>query len=221
MNNTPFAVIFDMDGVIIDSNPYHLISWRDYLLTFGIEASDEALKEHMFGKSNSYILSHFFQKEFSYEEKTQMQYDKEKWFRTIFEAEMKAVVGFEDFLADLLKNGVKTGIGTSAPVENLALTLAKIPITQQIHSKMSESDVKNHKPHPEVYLTTAERLGILPEHCIVFEDSVSGVQAGLNAGMKVVGVLTTYTPVELPVCNAYIKDFKEIDFDFCQKLINS
>ena len=216
-----FAAIFDMDGVIIDSNPYHLISWRDYLQSFGIHASDQDLRDHMFGKSNSYILKYFFQKDFDAATKHQMQFDKEKWFRDIFEEKAVALAGFELFLEELLANGVKTGIGTSAPVENLAMTLRRIPITQQIHSKMSEEDVQQHKPNPEVYLTTAQRLGIPPERCIVFEDSFSGVTAGLNAGMKVVGVLTTYSPAELPPCHFYIKDFSEINLDICLKLLEN
>jgi beta-phosphoglucomutase len=73
--------------------------------------------------------------------------------------------------------------------------------------------VKKHKPDPEVYLTSAMNLGVAPDQCIVFEDSFSGVSAALNAGMKVVGVLTSHTQEELPPCNFYIQDYTAMSFE--------
>ncbi len=78
---------------------------------------------------------------------------------------------------------------------------------------MASEDVSKHKPDPEVYLTTARNLGLAPEQCIVFEDSFSGISAALNAGMKVVGVLTSHTKEELPACNYYIEDYNGLSYD--------
>lgn len=207
-----------MDGVIINSNPTHLTSWKSYLKNNRIEASDEDLRNHMFGKSNSYIVKYFFKKEFSKEELQKMQTEKEALFREEFKETFESVPGIEVFMEELLANNVKLGIATSAPMANMQLTMSKLPVTAKVHSKMAEEDVEHHKPHPEVYLKSAINIGLEPSKCIVFEDSSSGITAGKAAGMKVVGVLTSFSKEELPPCDAYIKDFSEINFAFCLEL---
>jgi beta-phosphoglucomutase len=215
------AVIFDMDGVIADTNPTHLIAWKAYLAKYNIEASDHDLIHNMYGKANSVIMEYFFKRKMERAEIDQKQYEKEALFRDMYESVAQPLEGLLAFIDDLKANGVKTGIATSAPVENLELILSKIPLHSKMESMMSNEDVTQHKPDPEVYLKTANRLGVLPEHCVVFEDSFSGITAGLAAGAKVVGVLTSHQPDELPVCHAYIFDYKGIDFEFIQQLLAS
>ena len=214
-----FAVIFDMDGVIVDTNPYHLIAWREFLKRYNIEVTDESLRKNMFGSFNSTILKFYFERELSPEEIAALGFEKEALFREIYEAEAVPMNGLMPFLEDLKKHGVKTGIATSAPFENLELTLRKIPLADKMESMLSERDVLRHKPNPDVYLKSAENLGMPPERCIVFEDSVSGVKAGLAAGAKVVGVLSTYTKEELPPCDAYIIDYQGLTIDFVKNLM--
>jgi HAD superfamily hydrolase (TIGR01509 family) len=184
------AVIFDMDGVIADTNPTHLVAWRAYLGQYNIEVSDDDLVQNMYGKANSVIMEYFFKRKMERAEIDQKQYEKEALFRILYEPIAQPLDGLLAFIDDLKANGVKTGIATSAPVENLDMMLRQVPLRHTMDSLMSNEDVIDHKPHPEVYLTTAKRLGVLPEHCVVFEDSFSGITAGLAAGAKVVGVLT-------------------------------
>ncbi|MFN4147013.1 MAG: HAD family hydrolase, partial [Runella sp.] len=188
------AVIFDMDGVIAHTNPHHLVAWHLFLKKYNINASDDEMHQHMFGKHNSYILEYFFKRKMSQEEIYRLQYEKEAMFREIYAPIAEPIEGLLDFVKDLKKNGVKTGIATSAPVENLECILSKIPLREQMESLLSEQDVSRHKPYPDVYLKSAQNVGVPPERCLVFEDSRSGVQAGLNAGMKVVGLTTTHPP---------------------------
>ncbi len=216
---TDIAVIFDMDGVIADTNPTHLVAWREYLGHHNIEVSDQDLIENMYGKANSAIMEYFFKRKMERAEFDQKQYEKEALFRKLYEPIAQPLEGLLAFIADLKANGVKTGIATSAPIENLDLILNQIPLKQSMDSLMANQDVVYHKPHPEVYITTAQRLGIAPERCVVFEDSFSGITAGLAAGAKVVGVLTSHQPHELPICHAYIADYKSIDYDFIKKLV--
>ncbi len=216
---TDIAVIFDMDGVIADTNPTHLVAWREYLGHHNIEVSDQDLVENMYGKANSVIMEYFFKRQMERTEIDQKQHEKEALFRQLYEPIAQPLDGLLAFIADLKANGVKTGIATSAPVENLDLILNQIPLKQSMDSLMANEDVVYHKPHPEVYITTAQRLGIAPERCVVFEDSFSGITAGLAAGAKVVGVLTSHQPHELPVCHAYIADYNAIDYDFIKKLV--
>ncbi len=210
-----------MDGVIADTNPTHNIAWRKFLDRYKIVPTEDDLQNHMYGKHNSYILNYFLKRELLTEELLRLQFEKEALFRELYTSIVQPLPGLLAFLADLNKNGVKTGIATSAPVENLEMMVAQIPFLNEVMSSMlSEKDVSNHKPHPEVYLKSAERLGVLPSQCVVFEDSVSGVNAGLAAGMRVVGVTTSHTSDELPPCSAYISDYTTLSFKFIQQLMN-
>ena len=82
-----------------------------------------------------------------------------------------------------------------------------------LHSALASEQVSKHKPDPEVYLKTAANLSLSPDQCVVFEDSFSGVSAAKNAGMKVVGVLSSHTVEQLPVCDFYIENYKGLEVD--------
>lgn len=218
---TPFAVIFDMDGVICDTNPHHSQAWKAFLKKFEVDATEAEFIAHMYGKSNSYILKHFLKRDVTDDEFIAMEFEKEALFRQLYEPEVIPINGLMEFIDDLKANGIKTGIATSAPVENLELILSKLPLTDKMQSLLSSADVIHHKPNPEVYLKSAANLGILPENCVVFEDSHSGVSAGKAAGAKVIGVLSTYKKEELPVCNDYIVDYVGLNYQKIKSLFES
>ena len=212
------AVIFDMDCVICNTNPYHSIAFREFFSLRNLNPTDEEFALHMFGKSNSYILSHFLQRTVTGEELFRLEDEKESLFRKIYEPHVEPVNGFVDFIADLKDHDVKLGVATSAPMANLELILSKVPLREQLGSVLASEDVKLHKPDPEVYLTSAANLGVIPGQCVVFEDSFSGVSAAINAGMKVVGVLTSHSKEELPPCDLYINDYSGLSFKSIRQL---
>ncbi len=216
--NTEIAVIFDMDGVICHTNPYHSLAFREFFSTRNLAPTDEEFAAHMFGKSNSYILSHFLNRPITGEELLQLEDEKESLFRKIYEPHIDPIAGIVPFIGDLYKNHVKLGVATSAPKANLDLILSKVDLREKMGSILASENVKKHKPDPEVYLKSAANLGVLPEQCLVFEDSFSGVSAALNAGMRVVGVLSSHTPDELPVCNMYISDYTDLSFEKVMQL---
>ncbi|MES2826528.1 MAG: HAD family phosphatase [Bacteroidota bacterium] len=207
------AVIFDMDGVICHTNPYHSLAFREFFSTRNLAPTDQEFADHMFGKSNSYILSHFLQRPITGDELLTLENEKEGLFRKIYEPHVDPIAGFLPFFLDLKNNGAHLGVATSAPMANLELILSKVAIREHLGSIMASENVKKHKPDPEVYLISAINLGVTPSQCVVFEDSFSGVSAALNAGMKVVGVLTSHTKEELPPCNLYIDDYKQLTFE--------
>lgn len=215
--NKEIAVIFDMDGVICHTNPYHSIAFREFFSVRDLAPSDEDFAQHMFGKSNSYILSHFLKRPITGEELLQMEEEKEGLFRKIYEPHVSPITGIVEFISDLKLNAVKIGVATSAPRANLDLIFSKVALRDQLGSILASEDVKKHKPDPEVYLRSAVNLGVAPDQCVVFEDSFSGVKAALNAGMRVVGVLTSHTKEELPPCNLYINDYSGLS---CQTIKN-
>jgi len=210
--NKEIAVIFDMDGVICHTNPYHSKAFREFFSTRNLNPTDEEFAEHMFGKSNSYILSHFLKRPVAGDELIQLEREKELLFRQLYEPHIEPIAGIVDFITDLEASGAKLGVATSAPLANLDLILSKVPIREKLGSLLASENVTKHKPDPEVYLTSAKNLGVRPTRCIVFEDSFSGISAALNAGMKVVGVLTSHTKNELPPCDLYIDNYRGLDF---------
>lgn len=209
---TNFAVIFDMDGVICHTNPYHSRAFRSFFAKRDLHPTDEEFAQHMFGKSNSYILKHFLQREIVGDEFLQMEDEKEGLFREIYGPVVEPIKDFFIFIRDLKDNNVKTAVATSAPRANLDLIAGKLDLPNYMESFMASEDVTKHKPDPQVYLTSAERLGVKPEDCVVFEDSFSGVSAAINAGMRVVGVLSSHTKEELPPCDDYIENYQEMTY---------
>ena len=214
------AVIFDMDGVIVHTNPYHSMAFREFFSKRNLSPTDEDFADHMFGKSNSYILSHFLQRVVEGDELLQLEDEKESLFRKIYEPYIDPIEGFVDFISELVENNVKLGVATSAPLANLELVMSKVPVRVHLGSVMASENVKKHKPDPEVYLVSAKNLGVEPADCVVFEDSFSGVTAALNAGMRVVGVLSSHAKEELPPCNLYINNYREISFSDIQALFD-
>lgn len=212
------AVIFDMDGVICHTNPFHSLAFQSFFAKRQMFPTKEEFKAHMYGKSNRYIFSHFFQREISDSELVELENEKESLFREIYAPHIETIPEFLPFLESIKSAGLKTGVATSAPRANLDLIVSHLQIAPHMESMMASEHVTHHKPHPEVYVTSADRLGVDPSTCVVFEDSFSGVTAGLAAGMRVVGVLSSHSREELPPCHAYIENYSEITVSDLQQL---
>lgn len=202
-----------MDGVICHTNPYHSLAFKSFFGKRNLFPSEEQFAQHMYGKSNSYILKHFLGREVVGQEFLDLEFEKESLFREIYASHIETIPHFLTFLEALKEAGFKTGVATSAPRANLDLIMGQLGFQKDMESIMASENVSQHKPHPEVYLKSAQNLGVSPQNCLVFEDSFSGVSAGLNAGMRVVGVLSSHTIEELPQCSAYINDYSEIDIE--------
>lgn len=174
----------------------------------------------MFGKSNSYILKHFLGREIVGEEFTQLEDEKESLFREIYKDIVKPIDGFPIWLSQLKEAGFRTGVATSAPRANLDLIMGRLGFEPQMESIMASEDVTKHKPDPQVYLQSALNLGVDSADCVVFEDSFSGVTAAINAGMKVVGVLSSHSKEELPPCDWYIETYRDVSLANLNQLLS-
>jgi len=212
------AVIFDMDGVICHTNPYHSKAFQVFFAKRGLHPTEEEFSQHMYGKSNSYIFRHFLGREVLGDEFAALEEEKEGLFREIYADQITPIAGFMEFFEGLKSLGLKTGVATSAPYANLALIMGKLGFEPKMESILASEHVTNHKPDPEIYLKSAKNLNAHPSQCIVFEDSFSGVSAALNAGMRVIGVLSSHTKDELPPCDYYIHDYLEIDLNFVERI---
>jgi HAD superfamily hydrolase (TIGR01509 family) len=202
--------LFDMDGVIVDSNPFHKNALQQFCEKYGYNLTEELLKEKVYGRTNSDWLTNLFgdlepQKLKAYAD------EKEQLFRDLYENDIVLVDGFKEFLAKLEEYDVPKAIATSAPKENVDFTLAKTRIKKFFPTILDDSFVTKGKPNPQIYLKSAAALNLAPQNCVVFEDSLSGVQAGKQAGCKVVGVTTTHSREELTDTDFVIDNFVGLD----------
>ena len=154
-----------------------------------------------------YILSYFLGRKIEGDELLELEFEKESLFREIYQHHIEPIPGFLDFFHSLREAGFKTGVATSAPFANLELIGGNLNLFPHLESALASEHVSKHKPDPEVYLKTALNLSHSPEQCVVFEDSFSGVSAAKNAGMKVVGVLSSHSVEQLPTCDLYVENY--------------
>lgn len=200
------ALIFDMDGVIIDSNPLHRLAWFEYTRRHGVEMT-EAMQQRMYGKRNDEIIRDFLGDHLTDREVFAHGAAKEALYREMMKphAEQALVPGVREFLARHAH--LKLALATNAEPANVDFVLDSAGLRSFFPVIVNGHQVSNPKPHPEIYLRIADLLGVRPENCIVFEDSYTGVQAGLAAGMRVVGVGTTHG--DLPGVSLLIADFRD------------
>ncbi|MDB5262269.1 MAG: haloacid dehalogenase superfamily protein [Adhaeribacter sp.] len=211
--NEKFAVIFDMDGVIIDSNPYHKEAWLQFAEKHNIELKEEEVGEKIFGKTNTTALRDVFGKEFSPEENMKLGEEKEAIYRELHEKDLVPIPGVRQYLERLKQNGIPMAVATNAPVSNVDFIMERTGLRHYFEVVIDSSSVKNGKPDPEIYLKSAEKLGMPPARCIVMEDSVPGAEAGLRAGMKVIAITTTHSKEELSQTHLVIEAYEELSLE--------
>ena len=206
------AVIFDLDGTLLDNNEVHFKAWKKYLKDSGLEMSDDDFKKNISGRTNKDAVAHIYKKELTEEEASVYYLKKEEIYRKMYEADIEPITGLHDFLKDLDNHGIIMAIATSGIQVNIDFMFDYVPIKKYFKKIISSADISKGKPDPEIFLKAAEALNIPPENCIVFEDSIAGVWSGKSAGMKVVALTTTHAPEELKEADLVIKDYTEINF---------
>ena len=199
--------IFDMDGVIVDNHQWHFKAWVEFGLRHGIKITKEEFSRH-FGSTNELIISELFGNHLSFEEIAALGAEKESVYRQLYKPFIEPVEGLKVFLQYLKDKGIPLALATSAPARNVEFTLNATGLNDFFSVITDSSMVSRGKPDPEVYLVTAAKLAVEPGECVVFEDSVAGIQSALDAGMHVIGVATTHKSEEL------LKYVKEIIMNF-------
>ena len=209
------AVIFDMDGVIADTNAHHQIAWRAYYEHHGRTLSDAEFVEHIAGKHNNAIVGHLFPGQvLPPDDVYRLGYEKEALFRELYAPDIKPVPGLPAFLDMLKQHGIKTAVATSAPVENLDFVIDTLQLRPFFDVLLHEKLVTRPKPDPEIYLKAMTMLGVSPEESVIFEDSMTGLQAARAAGARVIGVATTHSTSELAkFTNDAVVDFTEMTWE--------
>jgi beta-phosphoglucomutase len=203
-------IIFDLDGVIVDTAKYHYLAWKELANKLGFDfthAHNERLKGVSRVRSLEILLEvGGLSEAFTEEKKEEMATEKNMRYMEYINnlAEDELLSGVKELLATLKSRGIKVAIGSAS--KNAITILEKLGIADLFDVIIDGNATEKAKPHPEVFLLSAQRLGIPPEHCVVFEDAQAGIEAALAAGMIPVAV---GTPENLKGASMYIAGVSE------------
>jgi HAD superfamily hydrolase (TIGR01509 family) len=195
LNPHTMALIFDMDGTMVDNMMTHHRGWQMTLREYGLNLTMEEVIATCHGK-NVEIIERLFPGRFSLAERERISFEKESWYRTIFLPELKLVAGLPELLETARNAGIPMGIGTAAPKANVDFVLDNLHIRHYFQVVMHADDVDKGKPDPEVFFKVADLLGVPNGECLVFEDSPTGAKTALNAGMMAIILTTTHQAPE-------------------------
>ncbi len=207
------AFIFDMDGTLVDNMQFHTRAWQQMLAEEGVEMDAHQFLVKTAGKTNREILPTIFG-EISECELVRLSLRKEELYRGFFIEHRRPVPGTVQFLEAARNAGIKMAVATAAPDANVEFILDGLDLRRFFDAVTTAADIKNGKPDPEIFLTSAEKLGIKPENCIVFEDAINGLEAARRAKMVAIGITTVNSAEDmLKLCHVAEahSDFTGID----------
>jgi beta-phosphoglucomutase family hydrolase len=206
-----FAVIFDMDGTLIDNTPYHFKSWQALFKKYGKgELTKQTYYTDISGVPVMQTIRRIFGDEYDEAGLEGLLNEKEDFYRKEYAPFVAPINGLENFLTELKNSNVKMAMATSATMQDIDFILDRIPIRDDFDAIVNSTMVSKPKPDPQIFLKAAEQLNMPPEKCVVFEDSLAGIKAANSAGMKVVAITTGHTAAELHPVNIVINDYSEL-----------
>lgn len=203
------AFIWDMDGVLVDSARAHYESWRDTFAARDIIYTEERFREY-FGARNDYTIRHVMPRATD-EDIAAIEEEKERRFREAARRGISTLPGALKLLRIMKDGHFRLALGTSAPMENYRAVAPALGLEEYFEVVVTGDDVTHGKPDPEIYLIAAERLGIEPALCTVFEDSPLGVESARRAGMKCVAITNTHPAESLRQADRVVSSLEEID----------
>ncbi|MGH9451068.1 MAG: HAD family hydrolase [Terriglobia bacterium] len=193
----PAAAIFDMDGVLVNSNPFHVQKWIELLKKRNIPFDQEAVPRQILGMHNDDAFRTYFGSSMTREGMRQLGAELEAQFRKMFRPYAKPLPGLTALLGEIKDAGIPMAVASSAIRANVDFVVDTLRIRAFFRCVVSGDDVTAHKPHPEIYLKAAADLGVEPAACVAFEDSFPGIAAVKNAGMVCIAIASTFPIGEL------------------------
>ena len=184
------GIIFDMDGTIVDSLPYHYKAWKIFFKENKVENFSERLKDYKGGGTLD-LLTAVYGDKYSRKELKIMTDDKEIIFREIYKNNVVPIMGFMDMFELIKSKKILVGIASNAIRKNVKMILSELKIYEKFDSIICGDEVKSGKPDPEMFDETINRFNLKKEECLIFEDSVEGVSAAVNSRVDVVGITSS------------------------------
>jgi beta-phosphoglucomutase family hydrolase len=206
------AVLWDLDGVLVNSGEYHYAAWKQTFEELGVPFSEEQFRA-TFGMNNAGILELMYGSKLPSDREQQISERKESLFREAVKGNAKLLPGVENALKNFSVRNWKQAIASSAPPKNIEVLVQELQIGIYFDTIVSGNDIPG-KPDPAVFLKAARQLGVEPFNCTVIEDAVSGVEAAKNAGMRCIAVTTTNAPGVLSKADLILDSLLELKEDF-------
>ncbi len=204
------GVIFDIDGVLLNSNPAHYESWRLMGEEDGFDFTPQLFQE-TFGQRSDAIIAGHWPRSLSPEEIQRMAERKEAIYREMAEKNFPAMPGAADFVRELARRGFPLSVGSSGPAVNVNFVVERLGILPLLKGVVSGTDVTQAKPAPDIFLACAEKMAMEPGRCAVIDDSASGVRAAKAAGMKIIGFFSGgHEPDEYDGADLLVHSFEEL-----------
>ena len=206
------ALIFDMDGTMIDSMPFHAQSWVAFCERHGIAIDVPDLLRRTTGRNGVECMRELFQREVDEEEGLRLIHEKETLYRALFSPVFAEVAGFKAFAGQAMARGLKVGVGTAGDKHNIAFAMSRLQMDPAPHAVVGGDEGLPGKPEPAIFLEAARRVGAEAAACIVFEDAPFGIEAARRAGMRAVAVCSSHAAGELagPHVIASVRDYNEL-----------
>ncbi|MDI6814621.1 MAG: HAD family phosphatase [Dehalococcoidales bacterium] len=212
------AVIWDMDGVIADTAPYHLKAWQEVFQKRGVKFTEEDFRRS-FGQRNDTIIRNTLGEVTLQSEIDAIAREKERNFRKAIRQNIKPLPGAIRLIKMLTEHGFKMALASSAPMENIQLLIKGLGINNCFQSIICDRDVTEGKPSPQGFLLAAQRLGVKPKNCIVIEDAVAGITAAKRAGMHCLAITNTHPRMSLMEADLVIDTLEEVTVNDLEVLL--
>ena len=215
------GLIFDMDGTMIDSMPFHARSWVAFAEHHRLAIEVDDLLRKTTGRTGAECMEVLFGRPMSHEESWQLVHHKEELYRELFASQFAEVAGFKAFCGHAMARGLRVGVGTAGDKHNIAFAFSHLKMDPMPHAVVGGDEGFPGKPEPAIFLEAARRIGVAPAECIVFEDAPFGIEAARRAGMRAVAVCSSHHPDELAGDHviASIRSYHELlDNQFLEKL---
>ena len=219
MNDT-LGIIFDLDGVLIDTADTHLRSWRDMAAEEGLRIDNEMFMAS-FGRQNNDAIRMLFGDQLSAADISRIGERKEAIYRDMVRGRMPVIDGAIDLVHACAAAGFRMAIGSSTHPQNIDLAVEELKIGDYILAAVSGHDVSRGKPDPQVFLMAAERIGLAPRQCAVIEDAPPGVQAALAGGMTAIGITTGHTAAALSSAHRIVNSMCDLNPTIVRELIEN
>jgi beta-phosphoglucomutase len=207
------AFIFDMDGTLVDSMPFHIQAWTDMLAGLGVQTTPEAFLRQTGGKTNRQILREIFGNGLTEAEIVSHIGRKEALYRSLYRLHLKPIAGLIPFLNEAERLHIPMAVATSAGKTNRDFVLQGLDLEPYFSDVVGVEEIHEGKPDPEIFLKAAKGLSTAPADCLVFEDALAGIEAASRAGMKAVALTTSVdgeTFQNLPGVIQTAKDFTSL-----------
>ena len=215
------ALIFDMDGTMIDSMPYHAKSWVEFARNHRIDIDVADLLRRTTGSTGAECMVELFQRSFTPQALASLIAEKEGIYRDLFAPEFREVAGFKVFSALAVAQGLKFGVGTAGDRHNIEFAFRHLKMGLKPDAVVGGDEGFPGKPEPAIFLEVARRIAVPPNNCVVFEDAPFGIEAAKRAGMRAVAILSSHSAQELagPHVIATVRNFDElIELNFLERL---